>query len=382
MCNGAFARDREFSRLLRGLVLAAIASIAVAAPFFAQAALFPNEFALRFAETSVLRPENAQRLAYVDPSWNTLRLLAEQVGRALGIFGRYGDAAGFWPTDQPLVGPVLALLVLLGLGYGLLRWRDPRAMAVSLWALAGMAGMVLTVETPNLQRMATALPALMLGAAILLDDVVMRLVNVAHSAGRRNSIEWVAVPAAALLLLGALALDSRAYFTDYAQMNRWEGWNQEGYAMTLLPPDTLHVSLGESFHMVNSGWVRLLAPDTRRGGVRSPGSMLPLPVDGARGLALLLYPNQAAYLPWLLDLYPTAAPIDYRRAGEGHYFDYLYVTPVDIASGRGATINVNGDAAGVATLGDSPPFATPPGAAATWSATLPRSPAVELCVSA
>lgn len=366
----AAARDGDWPRLLRGLALAALAAVAICAPFFAQAVAFPHEFALRFAETSVLRPENAQRLAYADPTWSTARLLAEQVARSLGSFGRYGDGAGFWPTDHPLVGPTLALLLLLGLGYAMLRVRDPRAVAVAFWTLVGMAGMVLTVETPNLQRMATALPALFLGAAILLDDVLQRLIDLARAPDRRRMVQWLGVPAAALVLLFVLVADARFYFNDYAQMNRWEGWNQEGYALTLLPPDTLHVSLGNSFHMVNSGWVRLLAPHARRGGVRAPGAILPLPEDGGRGLAFLLYPNQSAYLPWLKELYPAAMPVDYRRAGESHYFDFFYVPAADVAAGRGAQVVVGDQMARVESLGTPPPFAVASDAEATWSATL------------
>ena len=366
----AAARDGEWRRLLRGLVMAAVASLAVCAPFFAQMKLFPHEFALRFAETSVLQPDNAQRLAYYDATWTTPRLLAEQMARALGIFARYGDGAGFWPTDQPLLGPVLALLLLLGLGYALLRPRDPRDVAVSLWALAGMAGMVLTVETPNLQRMATALPALFLGAAILLDDLLERFIKLARAPASRYMVQWIALPAAAFVLLGALAADLRFYFIDYAQMNRWEGWNQEGHAMTLLPADTLHVSLGNSFHMVNSGWVRLLAPDAVRGGVRSPGAMFPLPEEGGRGLAFLLYPNQSAYLPWLMQLYPTATPVEYRRTGESRYFNFLYVPAADIAATRGVRVSVGASSTRVATLGAPPPIAVAGNTQATWSATL------------
>ncbi len=52
----AAVRDGDWPRLLRGLALAAIASVAICAPFFAQTTLFPREFALRFAETSVPPP--------------------------------------------------------------------------------------------------------------------------------------------------------------------------------------------------------------------------------------------------------------------------------------------------------------------------------------
>ena len=370
----AAVRDGQWRRLLGGLALAATASTVICTPFFAQAAHFPHEFALRFAETSVLRPENAQRLHYYDPAWQLPRLLAEQTARALGSFGRYGDGAGFWPTGLPLTGPLLAALLLLGLGYSLLRVRDPRAIAIAAWAVVGMAGMVLTVETPNLQRMATALPALFLSAAVLLDEVVQRCVRLAHTRTARRMVQSLAMATVSLLLTGALVIDARFYYVDYAQMNKWEGWNQEGNALTIQPSDTLHLSLGNSFHMVNSGWVRLLAPNAQRAGVRAPGSVLPLPEDGSRGLAFLVYPNQATYLPWLQSLYPAAVPVDYRRAGENHYFDFIYMAAEDVAATRGALVTMDSDPVRVERLGEPPPLingpATPANGEATWSATL------------
>ncbi len=363
-------RPRDIVRLLRGLALAALASAVVAAPFFAQYLRHPHEFALRFQETTVLLPENAMRLAYYDPSWSTPRLLFEQLARVLGVFGRVHDGSGFWPMFQPVLGPVLALLFFLGLGLAMLRWRDPRSVTLALWFWVGIAGMVVTLETPNVLRMATAVPVVGLSVGLALDELIRRAAAVDAGERARARARAAATGAAALLLAGALAAELRFYFVDYARMNLWEGWNQEGRALTLLPEETLAVSLGPSFHMINSGWVRLLAPEATRGGVRSPGSDLPLPEEGARGLAFYLYPDQAEYRPWLAALYPDAVPVDYRLPGERHYFDLLHIPAGTLAATRGALLESGGTQARVERLGA--PAANPPAAPAParWSALL------------
>lgn len=360
----------ELLRLLRGLAMAALAAVAVTAPFLAHWSLFPHEFSLRFAETSVLLPHNAARLNYVDPTWSLPRLLAEQLGRSLGVFGRYADGGGFWPMHQPVLVAPLAVLALVGMGLSCLRWRDPRAVALAIWFWVGFVGMVLTVETPNVQRIATAFPVMGLFAALTLDELVRRAVELFQTERARfRAAAWGSLVVAGVLAV-SLALEVRFYFGEYATMQLWTGWNQEGRAVAETPPGTLNTSLGSSFHMVNSGWVRLLAPDAERGGVQSPGSMLPLPEDGARGLAFMVYPNQEHYLPWLQGLYPGLASLDYTRGDEDLYFTQLYVPPEQVAATRGALFDDGRQTVTVPTLGALPSDSTPGNSPATWTATL------------
>lgn len=370
---------------LRGILLAATAAIVITLPFFAQVAQFPNEFSLRAQETSVLIGENAQRLSYFDPTWSVPRLLFEQMVRSIGVLNYFADGGGFWPIRQPLLGPILAFLALLGVGMSTLRWRDPRSMALCIWFWVGILGMIVTVETPNVQRMATAVPALALLIALAFDDLAGRLTRILSWAVAPSSEEsapqpqfalWFANGLAVLLLAGGLVAEARFYFRDYAAMNLWIGWNQEGRAAHDLGSNTLVMSMGQAFHMINSGWVRLLAPTTARGGVQSPGSILPLPTDGEQNLAFYFYPDQQHYLPYLHDLYPTAQQTPYALPGEGEYFKLLLVDSSDVAETRGAYVSLqNQDAVSapmrVVTLGASPDESgVRYPANAVWTATL------------
>jgi hypothetical protein len=360
----------DITRLLRGLALAALAACVMIVPFIVHALQFSNEFALRFVETSVFNPANAARLNYVNPEWSTARLLGEQLARSLGILSHFADGGGFWPMHEPVMGPVLAALALLGFGASLLRVRDPRTFTLTLWFGVGMAGMVVTVETPNLQRMATAVPALALFAAWSTDEAVRRFIALFG----RQEMRARAVVSTSLLLAelmaATLTAELRFYFVDYAAMNLWIPWNQEGRALNLLPPGTLTASLGQSFHMVNSGWVRLLAPQAERGGVRAPGSALPLPEEGTRDLAFLVYPQQPEYLAWLREIYPGSAEVPYALPGEEPWFTFLHVAAASIQPTRGAALTVAGVTSHVSTLGEPPADVPPSALPATWSATL------------
>ena len=78
------------------------------------------------------------------------------------------------------------------------------------------------------------------------------------------------------------------------------------------------MTIGRASHQINSGWVRLLAPKVERGGVQSPGSVLPLALPPTHRLAFVLYPQQSAYLPFLREIYPEGSVRHYTHPTEGH----------------------------------------------------------------
>ena len=108
---------------------------------------------------------------------------------------------------------MLTLLVAVGLGWFTLSWRHVPRFTIALWFWIGFAGMVVTVETPNLQRMATAVPVLPLLAAGVLDASAARI----RGWTRRVVPEWDAgglvVTGMVVIVAGALAVQQgRFYF--------------------------------------------------------------------------------------------------------------------------------------------------------------------------
>ena len=361
-------------RLVAGTALSAAAAFAIMAPFFQRVVRNPGLFFVRAHETSIFVKENPLRLGYYDPSWSTGKLLAVQVEHAVGIFNRYPDGNYFWPTGKPILPPALAALTLLGLGASLLRARDPRLLLLSAWFWLGFVGVIVTVETPNLHRMSTAVPVLALFAALTIDEVARRVEDLAAESAppfRRIAAGTVA----AAVGLAGIALAGRElhfYFRDYARSDAWPSPRAEGQGVAALGPGTWALSLGREFHMLSSGWVYLYAPDVPRGGVLAPGSCLPVPLPANRDLAFVIYARQPFYLPLVKELYPVGETERITHPPDVHVYDVYRVPRAAWAARQGAlATRAGGGTIRVPTLGVPPPD-TPPGPV-RWTATL-RAP--------
>jgi hypothetical protein len=291
-------------RIFRGAVLAAVAALAISAPYLLRAA--ENNwytFTIRARQTSIFADNNATRLTYYRPEWSMPRLLREQVQRTVGIINRYNDRNGFWPTNQPLMSGVLAMLTMMGLGWIYLRPRDPRFVLLAIWYAVGIAGVIVTVETPNVQRMATAIPVLAFLPALVLDNLAQR-VEAAVPRGSRRFVSVGSTAVAAVVMAFLMLHEWRFYFVTYGAMDEWSEPTLLGTTVRDQGEDTDVFSMGRQSHIANQGWVRLLAPETPRGGIPFPGSQLPLAMESNQNLAILVTPQQPHYLPYLRDLYP------------------------------------------------------------------------------
>ena len=344
------------ARTAAGVAFAALAAFVAAGPFLVAAARTPGEFTVRAKETTIFIRENTERLAYVRPEWGVPRLLVAQVEHGLGFFNRYVDQNLVWPTGRPLLPPLLSALTFLGLLAATLRARDPRLLLLSLWFWMGFLGVIVTVETPNMHRAATAIPVLPVFAALVLDEAVRRF-----GAGRARAAALVTALAGCVVAYGA-AVEVAFYFGPYATFDRWPYTRVEGAATAEAGAGGWALTLGNDAHMVNSGWVRLQAPRAHRMGVATPGVALPLAVPAVRDLSFLVYARQHYYLPYLESLYPGGAERDAR-----HFPNELVVTEYRVplaawAARRGALVSVaGGPPVRVDALGDPPPPAASAG---------------------
>jgi hypothetical protein len=364
--------------IVRGIVLAAVAALIVMGPYLSHVTENPQAFqtfTLRANETSIFTNDNPTRLGYYNREWNTLQLIGAQLIHSFGIFNQFHDDGGFWPGDKPITLGWLAVLILLGLGWACTRWRDPRYVMLALWFLVGFSGVIVTVETPNVQRMATAVPVLALFPALVLDSLIRRvdaaLPLLPRLGGRLRAGLGAAATGLALLVIGGMMIGQwRAYFVDYAATDRWPQPSYLGWAVNDQGTDTLVLSVGRQFHMVNSGWVRLLAPNTPRGGVQTPGSNLPLALPADRNLAFLLFPRQMYYLPYLSALYPGGETTPYTHPTEGLMFSIYRVPQAAWAAQQGALVTANGATTPVPALGVAPPGWSTYPSAMRWTAAL------------
>ncbi len=347
-------------RLVAGTALSAAAAFAFMTPFLQRVAGNPAFFFVRARETSIFVKANPYRLAYYDSSWSTARLVAAQLEHAVGIFNRYPDGNYFWPTGKPILPPALAVLTLLGLGAGVLRARDPRLLLLSAWFGLGFVGVVVTVETPNLHRMSTAVPVLALFSALVLDDAARRTSDLAAGspAGPGRRVAGVATGVVALVAAGLAARELAFYFGPYAASDAWPYPRVEGQTVAREGKTAWVVSLGRRFHMVNSGWVYLYAPAAPRLGVLAPGSELPLRLPPDRGLAFLIYPQDSEYVAFLEALYPGGTREHVTESPEKVMFDVYRVPAATLRRMQGALAEAPGRApVRVDRLGDPPPGA-------------------------
>ncbi len=371
-CLYLLLRGPQRRRVAAGVFLAALAALAIASPFLLHVWQVPNEFTVRAHETSIFVKENPLRLPYYQPTWTLRELLMAQIDHAMGIFNKYDDRNFFWPIGRPILPPVLAVLTLLGLGAASLRVKDSRLFLLSAWFWTGFVGVIVTVETPNLQRMATAVPLLGLFPALVLDDLARRAGSIPRASERLRPVARRAATAAVALVACVLAWrEWRFYFGEYAAKDAWPYTRVEGATVAEQGKDAWVISLGSSFHMVNSGWVRLLAPFAYRAGVLSPGSHLPLPIPADRDLAFVVYPRQAYYFPYLAEVLPGGSVTRVTHP-PGIFMFSIYRVPKEAwARQQGALVFAPGSPpVRVAALGEPPPGWTKFPSPMRWSAAL------------
>jgi hypothetical protein len=345
----------------RGIVLgsglAALAAIMVVMPFLVNQGSHPEVLTQRARETSIFTEDNPTRLDYYQHDWNTIQLVTAQTVRSVGVFNQYHDDGGFWPTDRPLMSGLLAVLTLLGLGWVCLRWRDPRYVALAIWFWVGLSGVIVTVETPNVQRLATAVPMLAFLPALVLDNLAFRAEQ-AFAARKGLSARTVTAVTAGLLGLVTLMLmwqQAGFYFGYYGAVDRWPQPTGLGKGVAAQGDNSLVVTVGRQYHMVNSGWVQLLAPETPRGGVEAAGSNLPLALPADKNLAFLVFPRQLGYLSYLQSLYPGGVTTPYTHTTEGLMFTVYRISQPQWAATQGALAHPpQGGAQPVKTLGEAP----------------------------
>ncbi len=345
-------------RTLRGAFLAAVAALAISAPYLLRAS--ENNwytFTVRAQQTSIFVNNNATRLSYYQHDWSIWRLLQAQVERTVGILNRYADRNGFWPTNHPLLSGALAMLTVIGLGWVYARPRDPRFVLLAIWFFVGISGVIVTVETPNVQRMATAIPMLAFLPALVLDNLARRIESAAASESSAQRFITLGATAAAVVVMAVLMLGEwRFYFVTYGAMDEWSGPTLLGTTVRDQGADTDVFTMGRQSHIVNQGWVRLLAPETPRGGLPFPGSELPVAAEpNNQNLAIMVTPQQPHYLPYLRDLYPGATETRVLDRTD-HLCTMFRISKEQRAARLGALVTPpGGEPTRVEHLGEAPP---------------------------
>ena len=299
-----------------------------------------SNFTQRAQETSIFTPANQAdtfsrfELPY-DASWANESLSASLLHRPLlwgwallgqiritaeSLFNR-PDATLFYQMNVhngTMLQPLWAALTLLGLAYALWEFMDPRYAVVSIWFWGGLLGAALTTDTPSIQRIMGAWPAVMFFSAIVLDRVFAAAWPISPALARR----WATLPLVALIAY--LAVESYQeyfvrYFADYSQY-----WNTyAAFAKSLGNEYKAYQLSTENGSRFTYGAVQFPAKGIEGTTVFEPPDWLPVMDASPKGAAFLWDMGSTEYLPLLRHFYPDGKlePVT-DQIGRQYFYSY------------------------------------------------------------
>jgi 4-amino-4-deoxy-L-arabinose transferase-like glycosyltransferase len=302
-------------------------------------------FLSRYQETSIFSPQNRQQVfdqagLVLDASGKEeepfarnvrrhplkwAKILFTQMRLSLEVFYKSRDGTGFYDIREhrgSMLSPLLAALTLLGLGYAAVRIADPRFGLLCLWLWGGLLGAALTTNTPSVQRLTGAVPALMLFPAALLDRVAAHSWPISIRLARRSL---------SLALLSILAFVSmqgiREYFFHYRSLDPWGDAMDLAKQARALGQDHRVYQLGVGTGRVGEsgdvyfgyGPTRFIAKGVEGIDVTVLSNVLPITDNGKKGAAFFVYGWSAEYLPILRLFYPGGTEEIIRSSKSGPY---------------------------------------------------------------
>jgi 4-amino-4-deoxy-L-arabinose transferase-like glycosyltransferase len=343
----------------RGLALFALAAAIAAAPIAVTHITDPFTWSNRVDEISIFR--DIKDAGSYQP-------LLYNIRDHLRFFHQIGDHQGKHNLpDEPQADPVLGLLFVIGLAYGLWRWRDRRQGLLWFWLLFGLVGGVFSSnhESPQSFRTLTALPAL----ALLGGDVLSRLVRAPQqlfpplpaSGGwmspRQRRRRWihrlagVGFPAVLLAgsLGGSLAWESSRYFGPQASSIAVQsGFNLPENQVAIETLQALAsgtpVYLSPRFYDFSplrfyiygyyKKWYGINTLDQRPYHLTRPEQDLPVPDEGDDAL-FLLDTYYASVIDFFTYYYPHAQVEEVRWRGELPLYLRVRVPRQDLEDAQG-----------------------------------------------
>lgn len=335
-----------------GMILLATGALVALAPLTVTYVMDPPSFSNRVSEISVLRDINEQQ---------SLEPLAANFVDILRFFHQTGDHQGKHNLpDEPMADPITGLLFAVGVAYALLRWRDQRSMLLLLWLVLGLAGSYLSShhESPQSYRTLTALPAVALLAADVLDRIVCALYRALREqpslAAYPRGAAFAAGGLAVVLLSGSLLWESTVYFGPQASsIAQLRGFNptenyiaretiaalEQGQIVYLSPSAADYSPLRFLVYGVFKAQTGQNTLDARPYRTIYPEANLPLP-DLGQDVLLLLDSSYSPLQEYILGLYPHARFEQVKLPDESPLYLRVIVPRADLAALQGLTERV------------------------------------------
>jgi len=187
----------------------------IALPNITYAVLTPAEFLSRLNKDGTFQ-SGWMAVKMAESGKGTLQILIERVIHAFLSLIHY-PALEFYGTSSPMIDAITGALFLFGVVYALWRARDHRYLLINgyFWATVVAVGVFSIPPEADSYRMLIAIPAVMILAAIGLQQLLIAL-----SALAKNT-RAVQISMMLLLLFPIVTLNLRIYFVDFAARCRY-----------------------------------------------------------------------------------------------------------------------------------------------------------------
>ncbi len=310
-----------------GLLLMLVVALMVAAPMLLYAREKPEIYFARTKETSLFAEKSPTE------RWPAL---IENVRKHLLMYNYRGDPNGRHNLPgEPMLDPMSAALMVLGLGLALWRWRQPRYLLLPIWLGVMLLGGILSLdfEAPQSLRAIGTLPVAYLLAVIPLHE----LWKMWRRDGGRYYPNFVLAPLLVLLLgIGY----NNFYFYFYRQAVDFAVWN--AYST----PETITAKLLAGFDDQTEAYVisyfeghpslKFLAREARPYHRLETTDHLPLPWPPAKKVALILNADSHALFDEAKRFYPNATFQEIQPPfGGPTVVYYALLQPEDITNVQG-----------------------------------------------
>jgi 4-amino-4-deoxy-L-arabinose transferase-like glycosyltransferase len=312
---------------LLGLIIFLIALVVAAGPMFSYAIRFPNEYHTRANQTGVIQSgwlENEANLLGVTQA----EVLLDQFKRAALAFNAYPDRISWYLLEGPLLDRVSGILFIVGvISASFWSMRDRRlAPMVAWWWGAILSGGMLTIATPQSQRLITASIPTMFFVAFAIDQI---------SAAVRQQIRPQAGLAFSVLMIGLISIISiNLYFFEFSPKRRYGG--PHALIATIISekvledpgPDPEIYFFGAPRMYAEFGTMRYLIPDVTKIDILDPleSPYNPDPPPQGDFLWFIFLPERLDELQYVQQSFPGGHTEAVRSVVDPEYIHYYLYT--------------------------------------------------------
>lgn len=249
----------------RALVLAALAALIVAVPIYYTLVAIQWPLAGRLSVVG-LNGEYWARLSTTEG----LQDQTERLVATLLIYVHRAENSVFYGGETPLVLPILAPLLLLGVVYVLRRWRQPGPLLLILWMVGTSLGNSLLVDSAAATRYVVVFPALMLLVAIGIRYTLPLLWPLRSERFR----QWVMLGLVAIFSVVQVAYYFGPHLEVYnRQVRPYMDVIDAMIRTARLPPETMTYLVAEGLNLAYAGGMLALMVDNRDLQSISPDSL-------------------------------------------------------------------------------------------------------------